>query len=249
MGESSAGPETLSKDELADNHCDTLANARVREMDDEWYRGRSPDWSKVVTPFLSAANWAGFGLHPRGNFEAFANAATKEKWLEGHPGRHEEWFYLEYGMQLQKRFFDFYLKAVPNEWDKEPRVRLNLRRPFSDAFELRKENEWPLAGTRWTKLFLNAGPGSLNWSAPDQSGSMTFDAKGEGVTWMSPPLEQETEITGGMAGQAVRLVYDVRRRLVRNGPGLRSRRTRGRIFWHRRPSHALGARMVALLAP
>ena len=199
MGESSAGPETLSKDELADNHCDTLANARAREMDDEWYRGRSPDWSKVVTPFLSAANWAGFGLHPRGNFEAFANAATKEKWLEGHPGRHEEWFYLEYGMQLQKRFFDFYLKAVPNKWDKEPRVRLNLRRPFSDAFELRKENEWPLAGTRWTKLFLNAGPGSLNWSAPDQSGAMTFDAKGEGVTWMSPPLEQETEITGGMA--------------------------------------------------
>ena len=191
--------QTLSKDELADNHCDTLANARAREMDDEWYRGRSPDWSKVVTPFLSAANWAGFGLHPRGNFEAFANAATKEKWLEGHPGRHEEWFYLEYGMQLQKRFFDFYLKAVPNEWDKEPRVWLNLRRPFSDAFELRKENEWPLAGTRWTKLFLNAGHGSFDWRAPDQSGSMTFDAKGEGVTWMSPPLEQETEITGGMA--------------------------------------------------
>ena len=173
-------------------------HARARWMTSGIGGGRQ-DWSKVVTPFLSAANWAGFGLHPRGNFEAFANAATKEKWLEGHPGRHEEWFYLEYGMQLQKRFFDFYLKAVPNEWDKEPRVWLNLRRPFSDAFELRKENEWPLAGTRWTKLFLNAGHGSFDWRAPDQSGSMTFDAKGEGVTWMSPPLEQETEITGGMA--------------------------------------------------
>jgi uncharacterized protein len=30
-GESSAGPETLSKDELADNHCDTLAISRARD--------------------------------------------------------------------------------------------------------------------------------------------------------------------------------------------------------------------------
>jgi hypothetical protein len=35
-------------------------------------------------------------------------------------------------------------------------VWLNLRRPFSKQFQLRKENEWPLGGTRWTKLFLDA---------------------------------------------------------------------------------------------
>ena len=125
-------------------------------MDDAWYRDRSPDWSKVITPFLSATNWAGFGLHPRGNFSAFTEAASPEKWLEGHPGRHEEWFYLDYGMQLQKRFLDFYLKGEKNGWGEEPRVILNLRRPFSKEFEIRKENEWPLARTQWTKLHLNA---------------------------------------------------------------------------------------------
>ena len=68
MNEPAAGPEQLSPEELADNRVDNLTNARAREMDDEWYRNQSPDWSKVNVPFLSAANWAGFGLHPRGNF-------------------------------------------------------------------------------------------------------------------------------------------------------------------------------------
>lgn len=199
MKESSSGPVTLSREELDANYCDTLANARAREMDDGWYRSRSPDWSKVITPFLSAGSWAGFGLHPRGNFEAFTQAAGKEKWLEGHPGRHEEWFYLKYGMELQKRFFDYYLKGIPNGWEKEPRVWLNLRRPFSDKFELRKENEWPLASTKWTKLFLDAENGSLDWRAPKEGASATFPAASEGLTWMSPPLEHETEITGVMA--------------------------------------------------
>ena len=102
-------------------------------------------------------------------------------------------------MALQKRFFDFYLKGEANGWDEEPRVWLNLRRPFSPEFELRKENEWPLAGTRWTMLFLDAQSGRLDWRAPASEGAATFSALGGGVRWMSPPLEQETEITGPMA--------------------------------------------------
>src|SRR5256886_4280112 len=41
------------------------------------HRARSPVWSKVKTPFLSAANWGGQPLHPRGNFESFVRAAAK----------------------------------------------------------------------------------------------------------------------------------------------------------------------------
>jgi uncharacterized protein len=200
MNESAAGPEQLSPEELAANRVDNLTNARAREMDDEWYRNQSPDWSKIHVPFLSAANWAGFGLHPRGNFEAFTQAASRQKWLEGHPGRHEEWFYVPYGMALQKRFFDHFLKGEQNGWDKQPRVWLNLRRPFSREFELRKEDAWPLEGTRWTKLFLDAANGSLDWRAPARDGATTFAAQSVGVIWMSPPLERETEIRCELRG-------------------------------------------------
>ena len=155
---------------FAANRADALANARAREMDDDWYSGRSPDWSKVTVPFLSAANWAGFGLHPRGNFEAFTQAASTQKWLEGHPGRHEEWFYLRYGMDLQKQFSTISSKVRPTAAT-EPRVWLNLRRPFSSNWELREENDWPLARTNWTALFLDAAAAALDWRAPTAAAS------------------------------------------------------------------------------
>ncbi len=198
----STGPATLSKEELKDNRADTLANFLAREMDDDWYRSRSPDWSKVKVPFLSAGSWAGFGLHPRGNFEAYTQAASEEKWLEGHPGRHEEWFYLKYGMELQKRFFDYYLKGEQNGWEKEPRVWLNLRRPFTDEVELRKEQEWPLKGTKWTKLYLHAGgKGKLDAKPPKAKRSKTFRALTRGITLRTVPLKEETEITGPMSAK------------------------------------------------
>jgi predicted acyl esterase len=199
LNESAAGPLRLSKAELSANRFATLANVRAREMDDRWYRERSPDWSKVVTPFLSAANWAGFGLHQRGNFAGFTQAASTHKWLEAHPGRHEEWFYLKYGMEMQKRFLDHFLKGEDNGWDMEPRVWLHIRRPFTDEVELRKEDSWPLARTAWTKLFLDASTDGLTCVSPAANGQRTFTAMQEHLLWSSPPLQQETEITGPLA--------------------------------------------------
>jgi predicted acyl esterase len=82
-------------------------------------------------------------------------------------------------------------------------VRLNIRRPFSDEFELRHESEWPLARTRWTKLYLDADAGALLWEEPRDPGSLVFEAMGEPVTLLSDPLEQETEITGPIAAEFV----------------------------------------------
>ena len=71
-----------------------------------------PDWSKVKTPLLSAANWGGQGLHPRGNFEGFMRAASDEKWLECHGIEHWTHFYTDYGVALQKKFFGHFLAGA-----------------------------------------------------------------------------------------------------------------------------------------
>ena len=249
LDQSAAGPTTLSKEELAANRADALANARAREMDDDWYRSRSPDWSKVTVPFLSAANWAGFGLHPRGNFEAFTQAASTQKWLEGHPGRHEEWFYLRYGMDLQKRFFDHFLKGEANGWDKEPRVWLNLRRPFSSDWELRKENDWPLAGTKWTKLFLDAATEALDWHAPTLAASAAFPATGEGITLALAAAGARDRDHRADGLEASCRVLDRRCRPFRHRAGVRPGWARGRIPGHRRSVHTAGAGLVARLTP
>ena len=85
-GELVAGPETLSDDERARNRVDVDKWARMHNLDDATYRARSAKWDEVDVPFLSAANWGGQGLHPRGNYEAFIRAASRQKWLEVHGG-------------------------------------------------------------------------------------------------------------------------------------------------------------------
>jgi predicted acyl esterase len=154
-------------------------------------------WSKITVPFLSAGNWGGQGLHLRGNVEGFVRAASKQKWLELHGLEHWTHFYTDYGRLLQKRFFDYFLKGIDNRWLSEPRVRLQVRR--LDRFVERPEHEWPIARTQWTKLYLSPVDHCLSWTPVSAEGRIEFDATGDGVTFFSPPLERETEITGPSA--------------------------------------------------
>ena len=198
-GELVCGDETLSDADLAKNRCDFGDNILAHPLDDRYHRDRSPVWEKITTPFLSAANWGGQGLHPRGNFEGYARAASKEKWLEAHGIEHWTHFYTDYGRLLQKRFFDYYLKGEKNAWDRQPKVQLQVR--HVDRFVERHENEWPIARTQWTKLYLDPAGHALAQAAPGIGGQVTFDAMGDGVTFLTAPLTGETEITGPCAAR------------------------------------------------
>lgn len=205
LGERASGPATLTEEELRKNRSDPVETIEERPLDSEWYRSRSADWSKVTVPFLSCANWAGYGLHPRGNFEAFTQAASKQKWLSCHPGRHEEWYYLDQGIDIQKRFLDHFLKGADNGWDRQPPVLMRERRPFSEDFPVRTEPSWPLPQTKWTKIYLetaeNGTSPALTWEKRSEASKVNFNALAEPVTFFSAPLERETEITGPMAAK------------------------------------------------
>jgi len=192
-----AGDEDLPEDELAKNRVDLGDELRTRPLDGPWYRERSADWSKVTTPFLSAANWGGQGLHPRGNFTAFMEAAATDKWLEVHGLEHWTHFYTDYGVGLQRAFFDHYLKGEANGWEKGPRVRLNVRHP-GERFVLRDEAEWPLARTQWTTVYLDASTATLSSAVPEGS-SVTYEALGDGVDFALPVSDEEVELTGPLA--------------------------------------------------
>lgn len=197
-GELVCGPQTFCEEELARNREDMWAELLRRELLDDYYRERTADLSRVTVPLLSAANWGGQGLHTRGNFEGFLGAASREKWLEVHGGSHWAPFYTDYGVRLQKRFFDYFLKGENNGWDRQPRVQLNVRHP-GEKFVLRHENEWPLARTRWTPFYLDCTARRLVPRAPTGAGRVSYEALGEGVTFFSAPLEEATEITGPSA--------------------------------------------------
>lgn len=199
-GESIAGPVTLSEEELESNRIDLPAELQSRTLDDEWYRERSADVTKITVPLLSAANWGGQGIHPTGNFEGFERSRSNQKWLEVHGDTHYTHFYSSYGRALQKRFFDHFLKGIDNGWDEEPPVQLNIRHP-GEKFELRKENEWPLARTEWTRFYLDPEGLTLDPAGPEQSKSVTYETMGDGVTFSLPVLDHELEVTGPMAAK------------------------------------------------
>lgn len=199
-GELVSGPETLSDEELKRNRIDIEQFVLEHKFDDEATRARTPDFTKINIPFLSAANWGGQGLHPRGNFEGYLGAASKQKWLEVHGDAHWSHFYSDYGVALQKRFFAKFLKGDDAAWDNQANVTLQVRHP-GERFVERRETEWPLARTKWTKFFLQPDGMRLGTEQPASETTISFEALGNGLVFATPPFDEPIEITGPIAAQ------------------------------------------------
>ena len=195
-GELVTGPETLSDDELAANRSGYPGDVRAHPLDDAFHRERSASWDDVVVPFLSSGNWGGSGRHLRGNVEGFVRAASPQKWLEIHGREHWTEFYTDYGISLQRRFFDHFLKGLDNGWDAQPPVMLRVR-TVDGGFVDRTEDAWPIPRTRWTRLYLDPDAMALRDAPPVRDASVSFDGlEGSGVTFMAEPFAEDTEITG-----------------------------------------------------
>lgn len=200
-GELVSGPETLSDEELEKNRADLWGDLLANTLDGEYYKSRAGDMSKIVVPLLSAANWGGAGLHLRGNIEGYVNAASTQKWLEVHGGAHWAEFYTDYGVGIQKRFLGHFLKGEDTGWDRQPPVQIQIRRPGEIKFPVRDEQEWPLARTEWTKLYLDPASRSLVREAPKADAAIEYEAMGEGVGFLTEPFAEDTEITGPLAAK------------------------------------------------
>jgi hypothetical protein len=198
-GQSVAGPVDLTEEELELNRVESFPDIKAHPFDDEWHRERAIDLTRITVPLLSAANWGGQGIHPRGNFNGFLEVTSQHKWLEVHGDTHWTHFYSAYGRDLQKRFFDHFLKKTDNGFDRTPRVQLNIRHP-GEKFEWRGENEWPLARTEWTTLHLRPDH-SLSPQPFDSEGTLRYEAMGEGLHFSTPPFTEEAEITGPLAAK------------------------------------------------
>ncbi len=199
-GELIAGPETFAPECLERNRRDIIGSALEHPLDDDYHRERTAKLEKIMVPFLSAANWGGQGLHSRGNFEAFMQAPSPHKWLEVHGGPHWLEFYTDYGVELQKRFFDHFLKGADAGWSKQPPVQLLVRHP-KGKFVKRYENEWPLARTQWTKFYLEPRGCSLRSTPGATNSVIEYDARGDGITFSTVVLESAMEITGPIAAK------------------------------------------------
>ena len=199
-GEPACGPETLADEELAARRADFAADVAAHELESDYHRARSGNWARIDVPLLSAGNWGGHGLHLRGNVEGYVRSASRQKWLELHGLEHWTHFYTDYGVRLQKRFFGHFLKGEDTGWDEQPPVLLQVRH-VDGSFRERPESEWPLARTRWTRLYLDPDGMALSFSEISADGSVSYEPLGDDVTFVGEPLEREVELTGPSAAK------------------------------------------------
>jgi len=82
-------------------------------------------------------------------------------------------------LDLHVRWYDYWLKDIPNGIDKEPPVTIFVM----GANQWRQENEWPLARAKYTKFFLASGgqanslygDGTVGESAAGKPDSFVYD--------------------------------------------------------------------------
>ena len=189
------GDETLNDDQLADRRVDIWSTISATPMDGAYYQLRSPDFSRIEVPLLSAGNWGGHGLHLRGNIEGYVRSASPQKWLEIHDGEHWAEFYTDYGVQLQKAFFGHFLLGLDNGWQARPKVQMRVRHLYG-SYSNRSDEQWPPAATDWTSLHLDLAHGSLSETDLGATAQSSFDALGEGLDFLTAPLTAPLELTG-----------------------------------------------------
>ena len=203
---------------------DMLWQYLSHDLDSEWWRICSARWDQIEVPIYTVGNWGGWGLHLRGNTEAYLCAASKQKKMRIHTGDHFRPFHSNEGKVDQLRFFDYWLKGIQNGIMEEPPIKLEIRTGGSKKpYAFRFENEWPLARTLWTKMYfkierersdneqhtegrliaepiLAAQTISYSGSNPNKagigSGSSAPGIGRSGISFVTDPMATDTEITG-----------------------------------------------------
>ena len=138
-----------------------------------WHeRSAYPKFADIKVPFYSISNWTMAGIHLRGNLLAFEEIDAPKKLMiwGGLTGGDTQLAYHSDEMQTElARWYDYWLKGEDTGIMDEPPVKIFVQ----GDDEHRVEHEWPLARTRWEKLYLAPGPSGVVTSLND--GSLSFD--------------------------------------------------------------------------
>ncbi len=138
-------------------------------------------------------------VHTHGTFKGFRDIPSKNKWLRVH--NTNEWFdyYQSENVEDLRKFFDRYLNDEQNGWENTPRVRISVLDPGHEDVINRVENEFPLARTKYRKLFLQSD-NKLSDKPQKISATASYDVSSENPReTFTLTFDKDTELTGYMS--------------------------------------------------
>jgi predicted acyl esterase len=157
-----------------------------------------PALENITIPAFFCATWGDQCVHSRGTLLAYKKISTppENKWLYTHGRQKWEGYYGAESLEIQRKFFDYFLKGIDSGIIEIPRVRLEVRETYH-KHSVRWENEFPLARTQYTKLYLNTNNATLSFAEVIQEGKISYESA-SGNASFDIRFNQDTELTGHM---------------------------------------------------
>lgn len=167
----------------------------VHPFYDDYWAGKTADFSAVRTPMLVCASFSDHELHTLGSSRAYQEAASSRKWIYTH--RDGKWvsYYSDDVKALLLDFMDHHLKGQSNRFDDLPPVRLEVRSERETIRQVRWESDWPLPNTTYRPLFLS--PKHLVSEPKKKAREVSYKADG-GSAKFDFVFDQDTELSGFM---------------------------------------------------
>lgn len=173
---------------------DYVAMLQRYPLMNEYWEDKIPRFENIEIPTYATVGW--LHIHLRGSFEAFRRIASTKKWIRAH--RDFEWpdLFTRENIEDLELFFDRYLKEVRNGWEMTPPVRLDVMDASDiDYLHWRPEKEFPLARTKYEKLYLDAKSGKLTRDPIVAESSLSYEAK-SGIANFTIGFDEDIELTG-----------------------------------------------------
>ncbi|KAH6701236.1 Alpha/Beta hydrolase protein [Leptodontidium sp. MPI-SDFR-AT-0119] len=203
-----AGP---SKNPKADA-VDFLGGLARHPFDDSHYHGGTHlgiaqvDFSRIQIPVIVSASQTAW-IHGRAGFEAFVRVPSAHKQLLVYDATYTYNLYHDFRSDLEV-FFDHHLKGIKP--DKEPPAVRIVMRTGHGKYEIKDVAHWPIPGTVYRELFLDAGagievPGILTAETPargsqaEYSADVTAAAAGRDLpmaVFETNPFSEDVELAG-----------------------------------------------------
>ena len=170
-----------------------------------WERSAYTKFEKIKIPCYMLSRWTAWGLHLPGAFSAYSGIDAPKKLMitipESGSGFNRPW--VKECHDLVLRWYDYWLKGINTGIMDEPPISILVQ----GVNRWREEDDWPLAGTKWTKFYLR-GQGLLSPEPPGEGETpdvftnkfgLKPGEKVPSITYTTPPLAEDIEVTGQSA--------------------------------------------------
>lgn len=154
-------------------------------------------FENIKVPAYVVASWTN-PLHTHGTLNAFRHIASTNKWLRVHNTHEWNDYYKPQNLDDLRRFFDRYLKDIHNGWEYTPIVRLSVLNVGGTDEVNRPETEWPLARTKYEKLYLDAKNMTLSPRPSRNESEVRYTPDATGQASFTMTFNEDTELTGYM---------------------------------------------------